>query len=786
VIGQTVRNYQVLEPLGRGGGGVVYKARDTRLGRLVALKFLPEHLRGDDEVLKRFEREARSASALNHPGICTIYEVGEHQDHPFLAMELLEGGTLAERLRRGPLPPAELLSIAVQIVEALEAVHALGIVHRDLKPANVFVSATGRVKVLDFGIAKLSFDMARTLDRITDTGIAPGTIPYMSPEQALAEPVDTRSDLFSLGAVLYEMATGQIAFSGKSPALAFDAVLNRMPPPPSSLNPDVPAGLDEVVATALRRNRAERYQTAAELRADLVSVQRQWESGVAAAAGTAPVRPSWTGSRRRRRLPAGRTLAVATPLALVALAAGGLLLRTAPRAYDSIAVLPFADTGDAGEPAYLGDGITESLINGLSRLGRLRVVPRGTVFRYRGRETEAEAVGRELKVAVVVTGRVLRRGDELTVGAELIDVEKDAQIWGERYQRGLDEVLPLQEQITGAIAERLGLGLTEEERRSLKRRHTENRQAYRLFLQGRHEWDTRTVEGLSRSIELFRQAIALDPSYALAHSGLADAYVALRDAPPRETRPRAREAALAALELDGSLAEAHTSLAMTHFVFDWDWESAETRFRRAIELSPEHVTARHWYGLFLMAMGRFGEARAQMARAQELDPRAPMVRVNVARIELLAGRREQALRLLGEAVAVQDDFAWTHGFLSLVHALEGRFPEAVAAGERATALDDAADADTWAGYAYAKAGRRAEARRSLARLEAAGRTGYLPPFRVALVHTALGDADQAFAWLEKAFADRSPWMAYVKTDPALAELRGDPRFQDLLRRLRLE
>jgi serine/threonine-protein kinase len=414
------------------------------------------------------------------------------------------------------------------------------------------------------------------------------------------------------------------------------------------------------------------------------------------------------------------------------------------------------------------------------------VVPRSTAFRYKGREAEAAGLGRALNADAVITGRVTLREGSLGVGMELVDVARESQVWGERFTRPLDEIFALQGQLARAVSERLQPDLTEEDRKRLGNVQTRDGDAYRLYLRGRHQWDKRSVDGITRSIGFYESAIARDPGLALAYAGLADAYVALRDLPPRETRPKARAAALRALELDNALPEAHTSLAMTRFVFDWDWPEAERAFRRAIELSPEHATAHHWYGLFLMAMGRFDEARAQLKLAYEKDPLSPIIQVNLGRTEFYAGRADLAVVRLQEVVRTEENFAWAHGVLSLAYARSRRFEEAVRSAERARALDDGVDAPAWAGYAYAVAGRRKEAVRVARELDTIAARRYLPPFRVSLVHTALGDKDRAFAWLEKAYEDRSPWLAYIKHDPTLDPLRSDRRFDDLLKRVGLK
>jgi len=782
MLGQQLGHYRILEKIGVGGMGEVYRAHDEQLDRDVALKVLPAHTLTDETARARLLREARAAAALNHPHICTIHEVGEAGGQAYIAMELVEGKPLSALVPGQGLPVETVLRFGSQIADALAHAHERRIVHRDLKSANVVITPEGRAKVLDFGLAKrisgeeLAEVTTRSQASLTQAGALIGTVPYMAPEQLRGQPADARSDVWALGVVLYEMVAGARPFQGQTSFELSSAILNQVPPP---LSPAVPTQLGAVIERCLAKEPGQRYQQGSEVRAALEAVQ----SGAAI-----PAWPTWKYALSRRRW-----LALAAALAAVFTVVAALnfeTLRTrltggAPR-IRSLAVLPLANLSGDPEQDYFADGMTEELITNLAKISALKVISRTSMMQYKGTKKPLPQIAKELNVDAIIEGSVLREGGQVRITAQLIQASTDQHLWAESYQRDLRGVLALQGEIASVIAEKVRAALTPTERTRLASARPVNPEAYDAYLKGMQHWYKLTPQDIDTALEYFELALKKDPNYAPAHSGVALVWIGRQQmgyTAPREAGPKAKAAALKAVELDNTLAEAHFSLANVNLFYEWDWAGAEVEFKRAIELNPNYPDAWALYPHYLMIMKRPEEAMAQSQRALELDPfNAHFQALHAARLEW-AGRYDEAIVQFRKALRMSPGLAWAHWMLSVIFLRKAMYEESLAETKASYYYVGDREVEEALTQGYAQSGYRGAMRRAADILAARSRKTYVIPSDVATLYVGAGEKAQALEWLEKGVEVRDGNMSCVNVDPTYDTLRNTPRFQDLLRRM---
>jgi serine/threonine-protein kinase len=831
-MGTKLGRYEIRSKIGEGGMGEVYLAQDTKLDRKVALKILPAELASNRDRMDRFVQEAKSAAALNHPNIATIHEIGESDNVNFIAMEFIEGVTLREKIHGERTELKKLLRFLQHAAEGLAKAHAAGIVHRDLKPDNIMITRDGHAKILDFGLAKLieqqpvaGGDSSEVVTAVimpqhSTPGAIMGTVGYMSPEQAQgkSKEIDQRSDIFSFGCILFEAATGQKPFQGDSVVKSLHMVVYEPALTISDLNPSAPPDLQRIVRRCLEKDPEERYQSIKEVAIELKQLRRELAGAAFDTTVPPPPKTDATGappteSRSQQSLGASASIPstslstrassaeylvsgikrhkLIAAIVVLMIVVGSIFVRWYFHARDtevaieSIGVLPFVNQNHDPDSEYLSDGVTESIINSLTQLPNLKVIARSSVFRYKGKETDPLTVGKELGVRAILTGRILQRGDNLTISTELFDVRDNKQLWGEQYSEKISDLLSVQREIASKITANLRLKLSGEQQNLVAKHYTDNPEAYQLYLKGRFYWNKRSADGFKKASEQFQQAVDKDPSFALAYVGLSDCYSVMEQyagVPSSEALPKARAAVLHALQIDDSLAEAHASLGLIN-EHSWQLADAEKEYKRAIELNPNYPTVHHWYALLLLLTGRFDEGMAEIKRAQQLDPLSAVITANVGNHYFGRGDLNAAVEEYKKAIELNPNLGLAHSFLGLTYQKQGREQEAMAELQKAVEATGRASQELGAlGYGYGVMGKRAEAVAVLRELEEKYGRRESPGIYLAEVYAGLGEKDQAFAWLEKDFQARSSLLVYINVFP-LEPLRDDPRYADLQRRV---
>jgi serine/threonine protein kinase/Tfp pilus assembly protein PilF len=781
--------YQIIEELGKGGMGTVYKVLDTHINEKVALKVLKPEIAADRKTIERFSNELKFARKISHRNVCRMHDLGKAEETNFITMEYVQGEDLKSMLQMmGQLSPGQIVSIGKQVCDGLTEAHSLGVIHRDLKPQNIMIDKGGNAKIMDFGIARSIREKG-----ITGPSVLIGTPEYMSPEQAEAKEVDYRSDIYSLGIILYEMATGRVPFEGDTALSIAMKHKGEIPKNPKQFNANIPDDLSGVILKCLEKDRAKRYQTAAEVRAELEKI----EKGIPTGERLVPERRPLTSreitvkfSPKRLFMPALIVIILVVGAAVVwrlVLQKGTKSITSSTR---SIAVLPFVDYSPEKGHEYLCEGIPDTLINALNYIQNLRVPARTSAFSFQGKEYDIRKIGQKLNVDNVLEGSIQVVGNNLRVTARLSEVKNGYQLWNARYDRKLEDVFTIQDEIAQAIVKALKIKLLGEKEAPFIRRYTENIEAYSFYLKGLYYWNKRTGKDLSKAIEFYESAIREDPNYALAYMGLADSYSLLTlysDARPKESFPKAKAAAMKALELDENLAEAHNSLAYVYERYDWNWKASEAEFRRALELNPNYATGHFWYSELLTTFGRFEEAIQEMKRALELDPVSLIINASLGYAYLQAGKPDQALPQLRKTLEMDPSFAYAHQILGMTYTEMKRFDEAIDELKKAREFSgNAVMMVASLGLAYGEAGKLEEAKKILGELEAKSQEQYVSPYWTAALYNVLGDVDKAFDLLNKAAEERSEWIVAIKSGLAFIPFHSDPRYQALLKKIGLE
>jgi eukaryotic-like serine/threonine-protein kinase len=777
VVGQILDHYRIVEKIGTGGMSEVYRAHDERLDRDVAIKVLPTGVLNEEAARKRFRKEALALSKLNHPNIATIHDFDTQGSLDFLVMEYIPGITLSEKVAKGSLPDRELLTLGTQLADGLSAAHEHGIIHRDLKPSNLRVTGDGRLKILDFGLAKLRIAVTATAitESISETHAMLGTLPYMAPEQLLDEEVDARTDIYAAGTVLYEMATGERPFAQLESSQLIGAILRRSPVPPTKLNRRGSADLDRIIDKCLEKDPAKRYQSAKELAVDLRRVGQPQ---------TEPAQELKPRSSTRLLLTVAALFAVATAIwSYWTWQQRSSALRQ--RSKVMLVVLPFEN--HSGDPAqdYFGDGLTEEMIAQLGRLSpkHLGVIARTSAMRYKHTDKAIAQVGKELRVEYVLEGSSWQVGDRVHITAELIHVTDQTQLWSSTYDRRVADVLAVQNAVALSIAEALAVELLPDERAALKKELSVNAQAHEAYLRGRFHWGRLTGPELEKAREYFEQAVTLDPKYPPAYIGLADYYRATYSLPPKIAMAKAMEYVQKALALDNTLPEAHLALAGIEYS-DWNWSEAEQQFKWALKLNPSYAEAHQGYSIFLSSLGRTKDASDEIHLAQELDPLSVPITTSAGWVAYFARRNDRAIEQCKNALDIEPNAANPHDCLGSAYLEKHMYPDAIRECRTALTLSEQdPDRAVCLGRAYVGTGESGKTHEMLRDLETAARQTHVPPYFLGVLHAALGEKDQAFTWLEQSYRERDPYLKWIKVSPALDTLRSDPRFEDLQRRL---